>query len=172
MVVSTTLYVSRIASKTSTQRIPDWRATCTGQSGSSAQWMTISVRLGSAADLFLSRTLSGREPPAPTARMISSTSRAKSNRSFPFGRRESKGRSFQCSVAGGALGSRRKRVSAWFSRLLGLERTRTLRVCDERRLALRRPALGCLQWLQGGTLFRRGGIAISILLYQGRPKDQ
>lgn len=104
VVVNTTLYVSRIASKTSTQRIPDWRAMYTGQSGSSMQWMTISVRPGSAADLFRSGTLSGREPRWPSVRMISSTSRAKSNFSFPFERWGSKGRSFQCNVAGGVLG--------------------------------------------------------------------
>jgi hypothetical protein len=169
VLVSTTLYVSRMASKMSTQRMPDCRATCTGQSGSSGQCMTISVRVGSAADLFRSRTLSGLEPTTPASAMtISSTSCAKSNLSFPFERRGSKGRSFQCSVAGGVLGSRRG-VSAWFTCLPGLERTRG--VCDVSRLTLRQPAVVCLRWFQGGNLFRRGGIAISVLLYQRRPKD-
>jgi hypothetical protein len=36
--------------------------------------------------------------------MISSTSRAKSNFSFPFERWASNGRSFQCNVAGGVFG--------------------------------------------------------------------
>ena len=94
-----------MASKTSTQRMPDWRATCTGQSGSSAQWITISVRPGSAADLFRSCTDSGRAPTCrDSASRISSTSYAKSNLTLPFERWASKGRSFQCRVEGGVLG--------------------------------------------------------------------
>ena len=104
VLVSAMSYVSRMASKTSTQRMPDWRTTYTGQSRSSGQWMSISVRRGLAADLFRSGVLSGREPRWPSTRTISSTSRAKSNFSFPFERRGSKGRSFQCSFAGGSLG--------------------------------------------------------------------
>jgi len=144
VLVNTTLYVSWMASKTSTQRIPDWREMYTGQSGSSLQWMTISVRPGSAADLFRSGTLSGRGPRWASTRMISSTSRAKSNFSFPFERRGSKERSFQCNVVGGMLGSV-ERVSARVTCSSDLGRTRG-GVCGLRGPAFRRFTAWCLRW--------------------------